>query len=399
MRRESTIIDHLRLRIKYAILIIVYFSIGFVPSNDDLWVFTAGSGNRFSGNSKYLYLQSNQGENDIRPIWISNEGDTVSLLLEQGYEAYNANSLRGQYYLLYSGRFFYTHGNPFWPYIRNASVTQLWHGTSLKTMGGDKKTEGQSGVEQKIYSELISENWDEFAVTSDRYPLSKFESAFKLDKKRILEAGYPRNDVLFREITDSSLGQEEIGAKFNRWGENGPVILYMPTWRCAYGEQNGQQFSPSLFPLCKIDSLMDQHNGKFILKFHPAEDVCIDVDDYENIFLLSKSIDMYPLLDEVDVLITDYSSIFVDYLLLDRPLIFYPYDRDSYEHDRGFHFNYDENTPGPQATSPEELLMRIKDSLEGKDQYERERERVRNRFHAHIDGRASDRLIQSTREK
>ena len=58
--------DEILLRMRYILLFIVYVSIGFLPPNDNLWVFTAGSGNGFSGNSKYHYLQTSQNQNESR---------------------------------------------------------------------------------------------------------------------------------------------------------------------------------------------------------------------------------------------------------------------------------------------------------------------------------------------
>jgi CDP-glycerol glycerophosphotransferase (TagB/SpsB family) len=109
------------------------------------------------------------------------------------------------------------------------------------------------------------------------------------------------------------------------------------------------------------------------------------------------------MLPRLDALITDYSSIYFDYLLLDRPVLFFPYDLERYREDeRGFYFEYEEVTPGPKARTFDELVSRICELLDG---YERERaawrperDRVAHLCHAFRDGQSARRLIDRLHE-
>ena len=85
---------------------------------------------------------------------------------------------------------------------------------------------------------------------------------------------------------------------------------------------------------------------------------------------------MTGFLNAFDCLVTDYSSIYVDYLLTDHPIIFLPYDRDAYLDERGMNFDYDDVTPGPKPETMEEFFECIKEGLKENDPWKKERGRV-----------------------
>jgi CDP-glycerol glycerophosphotransferase len=109
---------------------------------------------------------------------------------------------------------------------------------------------------------------------------------------------------------------------------------------------------------------------------------------------VESSSDAYPLLKDVDLLVTDYSSIFFDFLLLDRPVVFFSYDLRSYlSDDRQMYFDYDSMTPGPKVQTTSALLGAVSEAISGKDEWKQERERVRNLVFAHTDGNSASRLL------
>lgn len=81
-----------------------------------------------------------------------------------------------------------------------------------------------------------------------------------------------------------------------------------------------------------------------------------------------------------DLLITDYSSIYIDYLLLERPILFLPYDREAYLKTRGFNFDYDEVTPGPKPKSYAEFLNSIEGLLYNEMNYVENRKKIERKF-------------------
>ena len=129
-----------------------------------------------------------------------------------------------------------------------------------------------------------------------------------------------------------------------------------------------------------------------MLKLHPFLAARMSGLSAPNILQVSPVSDIYPLLSHFDVLLTDYSSIFFDYLLLDRPIVFYPYDMDSYRSGRELLFDYDAMTPGPRAVDFDGLLAVIEATLTQPDTFAAERKRVTDLVHDHRDGRSMARL-------
>ena len=85
---------------------------------------------------------------------------------------------------------------------------------------------------------------------------------------------------------------------------------------------------------------------------------------------------------DTDLLITDYSCTYIDYLLLDRPMIFYNFDyRDYLQTDRGLYYNYEDVTPGYKAETFDQLLEELEQIFQGKDHYGKERSRVKDFFY------------------
>jgi len=112
-----------------------------------------------------------------------------------------------------------------------------------------------------------------------------------------------------------------------------------------------------------------------------------------NIYFLDPTLDIYPLLKEADLLITDYSSIYFDFLHLDRPIIFFVYDLESYKNERGFYFDFEKMTPGPKARTLKELIEKIEEIiLKGEDAYKIKRRKIRELMFDKEAGSACERL-------
>ena len=101
---------------------------------------------------------------------------------------------------------------------------------------------------------------------------------------------------------------------------------------------------------------------------------------------------------ETDILITDYSSSYFDYLLLNRPIIFAPFDLDSYlNQERGFYFDYDSHTPGEKALNWDELLSCIENSVNNPDNYKKQRQKLCKEFFEYMDGKDLGRIFSELR--
>ena len=370
------------------LIVIGYPLVSLVPSDNSLWVFTSHAGGTFAENSKYQFLYSSRQEG-VRTVWISTSPETVAAVREAGYEAYRYSSLKGKIILLRSGVFVSSH--PILkPFGANATVIQLWHGNMLKRMGQDKE-EMESGILRRLYYRTIGRNWDYFVVTSSGKPAEHARSAYGLTDDQLLVTGYPRTDVLLREEPDAMVDiQDEIQELFETLDGDGPLICLMPTWNG--GRTAETRFSQEHVALEELDPMLASFDANLMIKQHAYTRTPLDTSGLERIVTISTTIDIYPFLQYIDIMITDYSSIQFDFLLVDNPLVFYPYDLEEYVENRGLYFEYESFVPGPVAKDPAGLNGVVESVLKDVDAYAEDRQQLREVYFAFQDGKACERI-------
>ena len=227
------------------------------------------------------------------------------------------------------------------------SVIQLWHAPgAFKKFGGS--------VENASMLKQISKNTDYLIITSE-YITDHYSEAFQIDKSKIKALGLPRADYYF-EKHDTKKLRDSFNKKYNL-NSNKKIILYAPTFR------ENKEFN-NVFNYLDIDEFNKKLSDEYILvlRLHPkikkfySSDITgngdyIDCSDYKNeqeLLLIS------------DILITDYSSIMIEFGLLKKPVIFFAYDLDNYlSNERGFYLDYKKDLPGPIVFSTDELISAI----------------------------------------
>ncbi|WP_353947631.1 CDP-glycerol glycerophosphotransferase family protein [Sporolactobacillus sp. Y61] len=229
---------------------------------------------------------------------------------------------------------------------------QLWHAAgAMKTFGLEDHTVSFRSKQAKRRFLRVYSHFDQIVVGSDRMA-EIFSRSFHLDDKHMLRSGVPRTDRFY----DRNYIRDSVNSITSRYGKK-KKILYAPTFR----EGQGEPFQLSL----DLD-LMERELGKeylLFLRLHPldhlryarersgwSDDFVIDCTDWP---------DLNPLLCSCDLLITDYSSIPFEYALLHKPMIFYIYDLNQYQKERGLQKHYLEGLPGPAARSTEEVVSLI----------------------------------------
>lgn len=142
-----------------------------------------------------------------------------------------------------------------------------------------------------------------------------------------------------------------------------------------------------------MTAFLKDHDINFYYKLHYVDKSTLNEKNV-NIKQL-HDIDIYELLAITDILITDYSSVYFDFLLTGRPIIFTPFDLDDYiRKERELYFNYHEVTPGPKCRDWNEVLLELEKIISGKDDYKKERQIVNNRFNTFQDGNSSKRVVE-----
>lgn len=313
----------------------------------------------------------------------------------------NLSDRKDSYYLdlIQSKMIVRTHYEDF--YYDNSQINiQLWHGFPLKGLGYMNKYTNQI-VKDKNHKQWA--NTSAIASYSQTYS-TLINACYALKENKYKITGMPRNDLLL-----TSNGRQNLSNVLDVDIENKKVILYMPTYRHSiYGDINGNAGEFNIFDVDEIneatlDNFLEKLGAIMIFKFHPLQIreavKAIEKKKLKNIFvvedniLIEKDLDFYEIANAADILITDYSSIYFDYLLLDRPIIFTPLDIEEYEENRGFLLEpLDFWAPGPKCKNFNELKVEIKKSLVDDEYYKEERKIIRDIVHRYKDANSGERV-------
>lgn len=271
----------------------------------------------------------------------------------------------------------------------------LWHGFPIKTMGILNEIEN---IEKKdLYSSLFHNIGISISYSKLYTYLMSSCANISVDKFKV--TGVPRNDLLVNRDSRSLLGKVA-----NKDLMNKTIIFHVPTFRKRMSEsgnivEDGDGLEDSISEISRLNKYFEEKNIFLIIKEHAFKTDELEIDGDSNIFFMTDEIladfdiDFYEVLGSADMLITDFSSIYFDYLLLDRPIIFFATDYDVYEKNRGLLLEpYDFWAPGPKTHNSEELKETVETFLENKNYYSKEREQIRDIVHSYKDFNSSQRV-------
>ncbi|WP_153798253.1 CDP-glycerol glycerophosphotransferase family protein [Foetidibacter luteolus] len=345
--------------IKWCIIYCCHYISCLIPRSKRLWLYSSLAG-KFVDNAKYLFIYANKSNPEIRHVWICESDEVINYLRERGYECYHKKSAKAIFLSLRASVQVYSSYsvdicNP--AYSGGVFRFNLWHGTPLKKIEYDitkgpirylyYPTSFCEKVKRFIYSPPLTKKHHAAIAASEKLkPI--FCSAFRLKRENVVIGQHPRlmpfywnrNDLIKHIHEFETKALENLLVRFRSYDK---VCVYMPTWR----DSNPEFLAQALPRFELLNKVCAQNNMLFLLKTHINTVFNEDVSMYSNIELVDRNIDMYPLLPFTQILITDYSSIFFDYALLKRRIIFYPYDLNEYlDASREFYFSYDEITKG-----------------------------------------------------
>jgi CDP-glycerol glycerophosphotransferase (TagB/SpsB family) len=385
-----------------------------VPKNKKVWVFGSWFGNKFSDNSKYLYLYIKHNKPGFRPIWLSKDKYLLKRLKKYGYESYYTYSLNGIYYSMISSVVIVSTGLKDINYfvIGGAKKIQLWHGTPLKHICLDDEVSTSyykknmsfllKDFVEKLYKIIFpfTKNKYDFLISSSPEVSKNLHTAFNIDN--IITTGYPRNDTLYGYKWTQCAEDYAYLEKNCKSIHYDYIIVYLPTHR-SEGRKSADLLAPYGFNPQEMQKLLEKLNGVLIIKahFYNKNIILKSNDDILNkctrIYMPSEDEipDVYPILKNTDLLITDYSSVYFDFLLLDKPIIFAPFDLAEYLlDDRKLYYEYDSVTPGPKAYNWKEVMKYMNEAINEPDKYKEERSHISQIFNTFADGQNSKRVYQ-----
>ncbi|MFW6046676.1 MAG: CDP-glycerol glycerophosphotransferase family protein [Candidatus Woesearchaeota archaeon] len=271
---------------------------------------------------------------------------------------------------------------------KNTTI-ELWHGVPLKAIELMNK--------HHVDVENMNKKIDYFNTTSN-FSKTILNSGFSLSMEKYVVLGQPRNDYLFFK-------NESFKQNFNISNEK--ILFYLPTFR-EQCETNYNTFIKNLtfkkFDMQRFNEFLKKNNLVFFIKPHPSDNhiwkklLKNEVSNVRIVFkedLEKNNLELYKVLGQSDLLITDYSSVYLDYLLTNKPMIFIPTDLEYYKSFRGLLLEpYNLWTPGPKVYTQQELEREILKSLNDITYYAEERKKLKEIFHKYQDNKSSERVAK-----
>lgn len=235
------------------------------------------------------------------------------------------------------------------------SCIQVWHANgAIKKFGLEDKSVLTRNQKAKDRFKKVYSKFDQVLVGSESMA-EIFKKAFGIPESKILRTGIPRTDLFFDEGKKEYI-THKLFSKYPFLHKK-KIILYAPTFR----DESLDTFELRL----NLDMLKKEFEKEYVLllKLHPAIKNGVTLTDNlrEFVYDFSDYHNVNDLLFVTDILITDYSSLPFEFSLLNKPMIFFPYDLTAYEQSRGFWEDYNELVPGPVAYSTQEIIRALKE--------------------------------------
>ena len=345
-----------------------------LPKNNKKVLFYSNLGFRDNVRAVYDYMISNGFNSDFK---ITVATDEYKLYKKQTTKNVKFVSTLGGISAFLTSKFvFYSFGKyPIKP-ARDQRVVNLWHGMPLKNIG--RLEEGHRNDDQNFFTDIIATS-PFFADIMCR--------AFGAEQDCVLLTSQPRCDDMFKETQ-----RPKIFKGFKK------VIFWLPTFfsskRLGLNDADYGEINPHSEKFLQgINSVINRLEVLLVIKLHPMDDSNQPKNEFSNILFVNDNVlsqmgyNLHSFLTHSDALITDYSSIYFDYLMLDKPIAFADSDDGSYSKNRGFTVDdISELMPGCHIKTSDEFADFVLSVAEGRDDYKEQREACNQRCNLYKGG-------------
>ncbi len=263
-----------------------------------------------------------------------------------------------------------------------------WHGTPLKSLGYD--IPGSAATISNVLRNFLSAD---YIISQNPFLTSVYKEKYKLEglfEGTIIEEGYPRNDRLLQA------DRKEVLEKLASFGisidEKKDVLLYAPTWK------GNDYYKPEIdveeFDRFQntLEQIIDTDKYQILIKPHQVVYQTLKKQGKLSPAFIPAEMDTNELLSVTDLLVSDYSSIFYDFLAGSKPVLFYIPDLEKYEEDRGLYLKPSE-LPAPAFTSLEDLGEAINNLPEVMNRYRDNYQQAKEFACPYDDGQVSKRIV------
>lgn len=384
-------------KICYIFLSPLYWVSYFVPKSKNIWLFGAWGGFGRGDNPEAFFNYVTQYHPEVKAVWLTRSKNVYDHFKRRKCTIYYTNSIKAFFVSLRAKigiiNCYKFDLNRFC--LNRTKLIQLWHGTPIKKIENDSilfiKQQNQLLNKIKTLIFPFSKEKYHYIIASSHEAALRFSTAFQIPYKNILITGYPRNDILLSHEKQKLPFLEKIKLNYKyRY-----LLLYAPTFRDS-NKESLQLFES--FDIRQMKDFLISKKAVLVIKGHILTDKSfkqlnfncsqIHISNHKDIS------DVNSFLTNVDILITDYSSIFFDFLLLDRPIVFFPFDLQTYlSKDREMYYDYYEVTPGPKAQNWGEVIEYLNMFMQNPQLYAKERANIRKQFNQYCDDKSSERLF------
>ena len=348
----------------------------------------------------YRYLLNNNMFQDFKIVWMVNNPSKYIPDHRTTYIKINPENMEGKVkkYILCSRSKILIDCNRHYSNIRTSKKQlniYLEHGMPLKKIGN-------------IFDKPLELGCD--YIVSQAYYFNKYlMKEYELNDKQIFVGGVPRNDQFYKE-------PKSLSPLFNDIDQFEKIIAWVPTFRsiretgridCESNQPLGMPIIYSETDIITLENSLKKLNVLLVIKPHPVQDLsvlkelnCHNIRVLYNDDMLSKNIHTNEFLVNCDAMITDYSGIYYDFLLTDRPIAITLDDYEEYKEQKGFVFDDPlEVLKGYYVFTLSDMIEFIQSVCDGKDDYYEERQKIKKLTNDYFDGKSCKRVCEFIKMK
>lgn len=338
-----------------------YKLLALIPKKKGLILFNAWFGQKYTDNPMYVYEYLLENSN-YNVVWITRNINIYNNLRAQNKPVELMDSLKGKWQMIRAQAVFST--VQFLDYNQNllskTIYIDLGHGHPIKDPGKSLLLPIVVAV-QKLYVKHLYY----YAICASDFSKEKYQEVVSMNPDHIIISDFARNDVFVDKSLrkgKNTLIDEIKGTK--------KAIVYMPSQRSAGKKIMAMK---ELLPLQDIQTFCKKNDYVFIVKKHfYHRNETENFDKYNCIFDVTQVEDIDPqvLLFQADLLITDYSACYIDYLLLNRPIMFYQYDIEEFKQtERTLYYSFEQINIAPIAYNKDEFTTKLSEAISSDDNY------------------------------
>lgn len=368
---------------------LVYYGITcLIPKDKSLWIFGSWKGKNYSDNSKALFEYVSREKKNINAVWIAKNKRVFDEVSALGYNVAYYPSLRAKWIVARAAVNVQTESNQDTGSYRvgGAIIIQLFH--SFIGLKDVYLFNGMSKIKKKLVEIIAEKHSKSYWMVSSDYCLQTYPSFVDASPKRLYVTGLPRTDVLlgFRKV--------DFFESYKKTHCDAKLIIYAPTHR-SYGK-NGIKVLNS-FEWEQLEEFLIKMNYILFFKPHPNEIDLYkkDFGSYNNIILVDDNYklpkDPCEYLHYFDLLISDYSSISLDFIAFNKPVVLYVPDFNSFDDGEFTLDSFNKFAGGPICDNIEKLKLNIQKCIENDDSFEKRKD-VIQLVYKYLDNRNCERV-------